>query len=54
MIGKKKSSKKPKIASAAEIAAIRKSFRAIHAANQHLALLLKKHRKKVSPMFFAI
>jgi hypothetical protein len=50
----KKKARKPKIASAAEIAAIRKSFKEIHTANQHLALLIKKHIKKVSPMYFAL
>ena len=50
----KKSTRKPKVATSAEAAAIRKSFNEIRASHKHLDLLLKKHLKKVSPMFFAI
>ena len=50
----RKSSRKPKIATLAQAAAIRKSFNEIRASHKHLELLLKKHLKKVSPMFFAI
>jgi hypothetical protein len=50
----KKTAKKPRAASAAEIAAIRKGVKDIQASHKHLALLLKKHVQRVSPMFFAI
>jgi hypothetical protein len=50
----KKKARKPRVATPAQRAAIRKSFNEINAAHKRLDLLLKKHVKMVSPMYFAL
>jgi hypothetical protein len=48
----KKKSTKVKAPTAAQLAAARKSYKEVSAANKRLELALKKHRNAVSPMWF--